>query len=93
VQEEELGPCRATGERRLAAGRGCREEQSGFFLPDFEGREKEGRLVLDSFRTAGIDLEKLAADLQSQGAKSFDESWQNLLAAVECKGKEMRHSS
>ena len=72
---------------------GCREKQSGFFLPDFEGREKEGWLVLDSFRTAGIDLEKLAADLQSQGAKSFDESWQNLLAAVECKGKEMRHSS
>ena len=67
--------------------------KAGFFLPDFEGREKEGRLVLDSFRTAGIDLEKLAADLESQGAKSFDESWQNLLAAVECKGKEMRHSS
>jgi transaldolase len=64
----------------------------GSFCP-IEGREKEGRLVLDSFRTAGIDLEKLAADLQSQGAKSFDESWQNLLAAVECKGKEMRHSS
>jgi transaldolase len=34
--------------------------------------------VLDNFRKAGIDLEQLAADLQSQGAKSFDESWQNL---------------
>jgi hypothetical protein len=37
--------------------------QSGFFVPDFEDREKKGRPVLDSFRTAGIDLEKLAADL------------------------------
>ena len=38
---------------------------------------------LDSFQKAGIDLEQLAADLQSQGAKSFDDSWQNLLSAIE----------
>ena len=49
--------------------------------------------VLDGFRKAGIDLEKLAADLQSQGAKSFDESWQNLLGAIETKGKELLHAS
>ena len=49
--------------------------------------------VLDNFRKAGIDLEQLAADLQSQGAKSFDESWQNLLGAVESKGKELQHTS
>jgi transaldolase len=49
--------------------------------------------VLDGFRKAGIDLEKLAADLQSQGAKSFDESWQNLLGAIESKGKELKHAS
>jgi transaldolase len=30
--------------------------------------------ILDHFRKAGIDLEQLAAELQSQGAKSFDES-------------------
>ena len=28
-----------------------------------------------------------AADLQSQGAKSFDESWKKLLEAIEAKGK------
>lgn len=39
--------------------------------------------VLDNLRMAGIDLEQLAADLQSQGAKSFDESWRNLLGAIE----------
>jgi transaldolase len=49
--------------------------------------------VLDNFRKAGIDLEQLAADLQSQGAKSFDESRQNLLGAIETKGKELQHAS
>jgi transaldolase len=43
--------------------------------------------VLRDFRKAGIDLDKLAADLQSQGAKSFDESWKKLLDAIEVKGK------
>jgi transaldolase len=42
---------------------------------------------LDNFRKAGIDLEQLAVDLQSQGAKSFDESWQKLLGAIESKGR------
>lgn len=46
--------------------------------------------VLDDFRKAGIDLEQLGADLQSNGAKSFDESWQNLLSAIESKGKELQ---
>jgi transaldolase len=46
--------------------------------------------VLDDFRKAGIDLDKLAADLQSNGAKSFDESWQNLLGAIESKGKQLQ---
>jgi hypothetical protein len=35
-------------------------------------------------------LQQLAADLQSQGAKSFDESWQNLLSAIESKGKQLQ---
>jgi transaldolase len=46
--------------------------------------------VLDDFRKAGIDLEQLGADLQSNGAKSFDESWQNLLSAIESKGKQLQ---
>ena len=46
--------------------------------------------VLDDFRKAEIDLERLAADLQSDGAKSFDESWQNLLSAIKSKSKELQ---
>ena len=43
--------------------------------------------VLADFTKAGIDLDKLAADLQSQGAKAFDESWKRLLDAIESKGR------
>jgi transaldolase len=43
--------------------------------------------VLADFESAGIDLVKLAADLQSQGSKAFDESWNKLLDAIELKGK------
>jgi len=35
----------------------------------------------------------LASDLQSDGAKAFDESWKNLLAAMEAKGKQLKLAS
>jgi len=50
-------------------------------------------VILDDFRKAGIDLEQLAADLQSNGATAFDESWQNLLSAIESKGKQLKLAS
>jgi transaldolase len=43
--------------------------------------------VLANFRSAGIDLDKLAADLQSKGAEAFNESWSKLLDAIKAKGK------
>ena len=43
--------------------------------------------VLADFRKAGIDLDDLARDLQSQGAESFVESWTKLLNSIEIKGK------
>src|SRR6201994_148270 len=46
--------------------------------------------VLADFRKAGIDLDQLGTDLQTKGAKTFDESWQNLLSAIESKGKELQ---
>jgi len=46
--------------------------------------------VLSEFTKAGIDLIKLAADLQSEGAKSFDESWQDLLKSIDTKSKALR---
>jgi transaldolase len=46
--------------------------------------------VLSAFTKAGIDLIKLAADLQSEGAKSFDESWQDLLKSIDTKSKALK---
>jgi transaldolase len=46
--------------------------------------------VLSSFTKAGIDLAKLAADLQSEGAKSFDESWQDLLTSIDTKSRALK---
>ena len=46
--------------------------------------------VLADFRNAGIDLEKLADALQSQGANAFDESWSKLLDAIEAKGRALQ---
>ena len=46
--------------------------------------------VLDGFRKAGIDLAKLAADLQSDGAKSFDKSWDSLLKTIQSKSESLQ---
>ncbi len=46
--------------------------------------------VLSAFTKAGVDLVKLAADLQSEGAKSFDESWQDLLKSIDTKSKALK---
>lgn len=43
--------------------------------------------TLSAIAKAGVDLEALAADLQSEGARSFDESWSELLKAIETKSK------
>jgi transaldolase len=42
--------------------------------------------VLNGFQNAGIDLGRLAGDLQAQGAKSFEKSWRRLISAIEEKG-------
>ena len=46
--------------------------------------------MLSSFTKAGVDLTKLAANLQSEGAKSFDESWQDLLTSIDTKSKALK---
>jgi transaldolase len=46
--------------------------------------------VLADFTKAGIDLAKLADDLQSEGASSFDDSWQKLLNAIQTKSKTLQ---
>lgn len=46
--------------------------------------------TLNDFRGAGIDFDKLAAELQSDGAKAFEESWAKLLRALEAKSKTLQ---
>ncbi len=46
--------------------------------------------VLTAFGKAGVDVAKLAADLQSEGAKSFVDSWKDLLDSIESKSKALK---
>ena len=46
--------------------------------------------VLTEFGKVGIDVAKLGADLQTEGAKSFDESWKDLLSAIDSKSKALK---
>jgi transaldolase len=41
--------------------------------------------VLSEFAKAGIDVDALAAQLQSEGAKSFDDSWNDLMKVIASK--------
>lgn len=49
----------------------------------------DSEAVLNEFRNAGIDLDRLARDLQSKGAQAFDQSWSKLLEAISLKGKSL----
>ena len=46
--------------------------------------------VLGAFAEAGIDIDKLAAQLQNEGAESFVKSWNDLMACIESKASIMR---
>jgi transaldolase len=49
--------------------------------------------VLTSFMKAGIDIDALAAGLQDEGAKSFIQSWSELMACIESKSTAIRKAS
>jgi transaldolase len=51
---------------------------------DLDGGDAEE--VLSEFKKAGVDKSNLAAQLQSEGAKSFVASWNELLSVIESKG-------
>ena len=46
--------------------------------------------VLKAFGKAGVDVAKLAADLQTEGAKDFVKSWKELLDSIESKSKALK---
>jgi transaldolase len=54
----------------------------GALLPADGGDCEE---VLAQFATAGIDVETLATQLQDEGAKSFVQSWNELMAVIASK--------
>jgi transaldolase len=47
-------------------------------------------LELAEFRRVGVDMAKLGADLQKEGAESFDVSWGDLLKTIEAKSKALK---
>jgi transaldolase len=46
--------------------------------------------LLAEFGRAGIDVAALAADLQREGATSFDDSWNELMAGIASKSETLR---
>jgi transaldolase len=46
--------------------------------------------VLAAISAAGVDLSALAAQLQTDGAESFNASWKNLLKSIETKSKALK---
>jgi len=47
----------------------------------------DAAVALQAHAKAGIDVTKLAAQLQSDGAKGFVASWRDLLGAIDAKSK------
>ena len=49
--------------------------------------------VLNQFTAAGIDIDELAARLQDEGAKSFADSWNELMGVIASKGATLAKAS
>jgi transaldolase len=49
--------------------------------------------VLAQFAKAGIDVDALAAQLQDEGAKSFDKSWDELMSVIDMKSATLKKAS
>lgn len=61
----------------------------GAILPANGG---DGEEVLAQFAKAGIDVDALAARLQEEGAKSFVQSWEKLMAVVNSKSAALKQA-
>ena len=59
----------------------------GAILPADGGDCEE---VLAQFAKAGIDVDALAAQLQEEGAKSFVQSWNDLMAVIDSKSSTLK---
>ena len=64
--------------------------QLGAVLPPDGGDCEE---VLTQFAKAGIDVNRLAAQLQDEGAKSFVKSWDELMAVITSKSAALKQAA
>jgi transaldolase len=62
----------------------------GDLLPEDGG---DAEAVLSRFESEGIDVDALAAKLQSDGAESFVKSWDDLLKCIESKSSQLAKAS
>ncbi len=53
----------------------------------------DGEDMLRQFAKSGIDIDNLAAQLQEDGAKSFVQSWNDLMGVIASKGVELKKAS
>ena len=49
--------------------------------------------ILSEFHRAGIDVLALAAQLQSEGAKAFTDSWHDLMNVIDSKSVALAHGA
>jgi len=49
--------------------------------------------VLAQFAKAGVDVDALAAQLQREGAESFDKSWNDLMTVISSKSASLDKSA
>lgn len=47
------------------------------------GKYEEARIVFNQLAELGISIDKVTADLESDGVKKFADAWNELLASVE----------
>jgi transaldolase len=53
----------------------------------------DGEAVLGEFARAGTDIDALAASLQDEGAKSFEKSWNDLMAVIASRSAELKKTA
>jgi transaldolase len=68
----------------------AKSSQLGSILPADGGDCEE---VLAEFARAGVDIDELAAQLQEDGAKSFVNSWNELMGVIGSKSAVLKKAS
>jgi transaldolase len=53
----------------------------------------DGEEVLATFANAGVNVDALAAQLQDEGAKSFVDSWRELMNVIATKSADLAKAS